>query len=90
VPDDLGISTIDSPNPTAYPIVSQTFIDVHQDLCKGGMSKANATAFKTFINYGLSDGQNVAKQLFYAPLPAALLSKAKAQVSKLQCNGAAL
>jgi phosphate transport system substrate-binding protein len=90
VPDDLGISTIDSPNPTAYPIVSQTFIDVHQDLCKSGMSKANATAFKTFINYGLSDGQNVAKQLFYAPLPAALLSKAKAQVSKLQCNGAGL
>jgi phosphate transport system substrate-binding protein len=90
VPADLGISTIDSPNPAAYPIVSQTFIDVHQDLCAGGMSKANASAFKTFINYGLGDGQNVAKQLFYAPLPAALLDKAKAQVSKLQCNGAAL
>jgi phosphate transport system substrate-binding protein len=90
VPEDLGISTIDSPNPAAYPIVSQTFIDVHTDLCAGGMSKANAQAFKTFINYGLGDGQNVAKQLFYAPLPAALLDKAKAQVSKLQCNGAAL
>jgi phosphate transport system substrate-binding protein len=90
VPADLGISTIDSPNPDAYPIVSQTFIDVHQDLCAGGMSKANAEAFKTFINYGLADGQNVAKQLFYAPLPADLLTKAKAQVGKLQCNGAAL
>jgi len=90
VPADLGISTIDSPNPAAYPIVSQTFIDVHTDLCAGGMSKANASAFKTFINYGLGDGQNVAKQLFYAPLPAGLLDKAKAQVSKLQCNGAAL
>jgi phosphate transport system substrate-binding protein len=90
IPTDLGISTIDSPNPTAYPIVSQTFIDVHQDLCAGGLSKANAGAFKTFINYGLSDGQNVAKQLFYAPLPAALLAKAKEQVTKLQCNGAAL
>jgi len=90
VPEDLGISTIDSPNPDAYPIVSQTFIDVHQDLCAGGMSKANAGAFKTFINYGLADGQNVAKQLFYAPLPADLLTKAKAQVAKLQCNGAAL
>jgi phosphate transport system substrate-binding protein len=90
VPADLGISTIDSPNASAYPIVSQTFIDVHQDLCAGGMSQANAKAFKTFIDYGLSDGQNVAKQLYYAPLPAALLAKAKEQVTKLQCNGSPL
>jgi phosphate transport system substrate-binding protein len=90
VPADLGISTIDSPNPAAYPIVSQTFIVVHTDLCAGGMSKANAQAMKTFLNYGLSDGQNVAKQLFYAPLPASLLAKSKEQVTKLQCSGAPL
>jgi phosphate transport system substrate-binding protein len=90
VPPDLGFTTIDSPNPGAYPLVSQTFIDVHQDLCVGGMTKPNAQALKTFINYGLGEGQNVAKQLFYAPLPPALLAKAKEQVTKLQCNGAAL
>jgi phosphate transport system substrate-binding protein len=90
VPTDLGISTIDSPAPDAYPIVSQTFIDVHKDLCAGGMSKANAEAFKTFINYGLGDGQSVAKQLYYAPLPPDLLAKAKAAVGTLQCNGAPL
>jgi phosphate transport system substrate-binding protein len=90
IPADLGFSAIDAPGAQAYPIVSQTFIDVYQDLCKGGMSKPNAEAFKTFINYGLGDGQNVAKQLFYAPLPPDLLAKAKAQVAKLQCNGAAL
>jgi phosphate transport system substrate-binding protein len=90
IPADLGFSAIDAPGAQAYPIVSQTFIIVYQDLCKGGMSQANAAAFKTFINYGLGDGQNVAKQLFYAPLPPDLLTKAKAQVAKLQCNGAAL
>jgi phosphate transport system substrate-binding protein len=90
VPADLGISTIDAPGAQAYPIVSQTFIIVHTDLCAGGMSKPNAEAFKTFINYGLGEGQNVAKQLFYAPLPASLLTQAKAQVTKLQCNGAPL
>jgi phosphate transport system substrate-binding protein len=90
VPADLGFTTINSPNASAYPIVSQTFIDVHQDLCTGGLSKANAEAFKTFINYGLGAGQSVAKQLFYAPLPPALLTQAKAQVAKLQCNGAPL
>jgi phosphate transport system substrate-binding protein len=90
VPADLGFTTIDSPNPAAYPIVSQTFIIVHQDLCAGGMSKANAEAFKTFINYGLGAGQDVAKQLYYAPLPSNILTAAKGQVTKLQCSGAAL
>jgi phosphate transport system substrate-binding protein len=90
VPADLGFSTIDSPNAAAYPIVSQTFIIVHQDLCAGGMSKANAEAFKTFINYGLGAGQDVAKQLYYAPLPSNILTAAKGQVTKLQCSGAAL
>src|SRR6202012_5495996 len=36
VPTDLGISTINSPNSGAYPIVSQTFIDAYQDPCKTG------------------------------------------------------
>jgi phosphate transport system substrate-binding protein len=90
IPTDLGFTTIDSPNAAAYPIVSQTFVIVHQDLCAGGMSQANAKAFKTFIDYGLGDGQNVAKQLYYAPLPSGLLAKAKEQVTKLQCNGSAL
>ena len=68
--------------------MSQTFVIVHTDLCKGGMTEQKAKVFKAFIDYGLgTDGQNAAKQLSYAPLPSALLSKAKAQVTKLQCNG---
>jgi phosphate transport system substrate-binding protein len=90
VPADLGISTINSPNAAAYPIVSQTFIDVHKDVCKGGMSPSNAKALKSFLTYALGPGQKVATQLFYAPLPAPLLAKAKAQMTKLQCNGSPL
>jgi phosphate transport system substrate-binding protein len=61
---------------------------VHTDLCKGGMTAQKAKVFKAFIDYGLgTDGQNAAKQLSYAPLPADLLAKAKAQVAKLTCNG---
>jgi phosphate transport system substrate-binding protein len=90
VPADLGFSAINSPNPSAYPIVSQTFIDGHQDLCRGGMSKGNAEALKSFLEYALGPGQSVAQQLFYAPLPAPLLAKAKAQLGKLRCNGSPL
>ena len=33
-----GSSTINSPNPQAYPIASQTFLDVYTDPCKAGGS----------------------------------------------------
>ncbi|HEY1592507.1 MAG TPA: phosphate ABC transporter substrate-binding protein PstS, partial [Solirubrobacteraceae bacterium] len=42
IPPDLGISTINSAGPQAYPIVSQTFIDTYKDQCKAGNSAANA------------------------------------------------
>jgi phosphate transport system substrate-binding protein len=88
IPADLRFTAIDAPGDNAYPIVSQTFVIVHTDLCAGGMSEQKAKVFKAFIDYGLSDdGQNAAKELSYAPLPADLLSKAKEQVTKLQCNG---
>jgi phosphate transport system substrate-binding protein len=88
VPDDLRFTAINAPGDGSYPIVSQTFVIVHTDLCAGGMSEQKAKVFKAFIDYGLSsDGQDAAKQLSYAPLPDSLLSKAKDQVTKLQCNG---
>src|SRR2546421_4140354 len=87
VPKDLGISIIDSPNPTAYPIASQTFVDVYTDLCKGGLDKGRAGAVKGFIDYGLGQGQGVLGQLQYAKLPAPILKQAKAAASSLTCNG---
>jgi phosphate transport system substrate-binding protein len=90
IPNDLGIGIIDGANPAEYPISSQTFVIFHSDLCKGGLSKADAAGVKTFVDYLLGDGQNVLKQLSYAPIPAALVAKDKAAAAKLTCNGAAL
>jgi len=87
VPSDLGYSAINSPNPTAYPIASQTFADVFKDVCKAGIKQDTAERIVAFLNDGLGDGQNVAKQLSYAQLPPDLLSKSKAAVKTLQCNG---
>ena len=42
IPPDLGISTINSPNPAAYPIVSQTFLVVYKDPCKDGGASQSA------------------------------------------------
>jgi phosphate transport system substrate-binding protein len=88
VPPDLTISTINAPGAASYPITSQTFIIVYEDMCKAGRSQSAAKATKGFITYGLGDGQKVEQQLYYAPLPPSLLSKAQAQLSKMTCNGA--
>jgi phosphate transport system substrate-binding protein len=87
VPADLKFKATGTKSPQGYPIVSQTFVIAYQDLCKGGMSQSQAGALVKFLDYGLGDGQSVAQQLSYAPLPSALLTKAKAAVAKLTCNG---
>jgi phosphate transport system substrate-binding protein len=87
IPDDLGVDIVNSPNPQAYPIASQTFVVVYKDLCKAGLSKAKAQAFGKFVAYGLGDGQRVLGQLQYAKLSPALLSKSRSAAKSLKCNG---
>jgi phosphate transport system substrate-binding protein len=90
VPADLAITTINSSNTTAYPIVSQTFVIVYKDMCKAGVSKSAASGVKKFLTYGLGAGQAVLPKLFYAALPASLLAKNKTQLAALTCNGSPL
>lgn len=90
LPDDLRFDAINAPGPTAYPIASATFLLVWQDMCKAGLSEAKAKDVKIWLDYALGDGQAVAPDLKYAPLPAAVLAKAKAKVAGLQCNGTPL
>jgi phosphate transport system substrate-binding protein len=92
VPPDLGISTINSPNPSAYPIVSQTFIDTYKDPCTSGKaSSAAASGLKKFLTYAFGPGQQTlgagSNQLPYAPLPSTLASKDTAQLATMTCNG---
>ncbi len=95
VPPDLGISTINSSNPGAYPIVSQTFLDAYKDPCKdGGSSAGTASALKKFLTYAFGAGQMTlgagSSQLPYAPVPAALADKDNTQLATMVCNGAAV
>ena len=95
IPTDLGILTIYSPNPAAYPIVSQTFLIAYQDPCKdGGESGSTAQGLKAFVSYALGAGQHTlgagADQLPYAPLPASLVALGRAKLATMKCNGTAL
>jgi phosphate transport system substrate-binding protein len=87
IPKDLGVDIINSPNPKAYPISSQTFVIVYKDMCKAGIDKSKAQGVKKFIDYGLGEGQSVLGQLQYAKLPSELQTKAQSAADGLQCNG---
>jgi phosphate transport system substrate-binding protein len=92
VPADLGISAINSPNPSAYPIVSQTFIVSYLDPCKAGVpgGEGAAKSLKNYLNYGLGAGQSILAQAFYAKLPPSILAKSMAAAATLVCNGASI
>jgi phosphate transport system substrate-binding protein len=94
VPSNLGISTINSPNPQAYPITSQTFLIVYKDPCKAGASKTVASGLKRFLTYAFGAGQKTlgqgSNQVPYAPLPADLVSKDNAQLGTMTCNGSSI
>jgi phosphate transport system substrate-binding protein len=87
VPADLAISTIDSPNPAAYPIVSQTFAITYADPCKAGLDQTKAKGLKSLMTHLLGDGQDTIKKLSYAPIPDSLKTKDQAAVDAMQCNG---
>ena len=90
IPADLGINVIDSPNPQAYPITSQTFAITYEDPCKAGQSKNTATGIKSFLDYLLGSGQSTIQKLSYAAIPSQLKSKDEAAVNGMQCNGSPL
>jgi phosphate transport system substrate-binding protein len=87
IPEDLGVSTIDAPGATAYPIVSQTFAITYADPCKAGLDKDKAAGLKSLFSYLLGDGQDTIKKLSYAPIPDGLKTKDQAVVDAMQCNG---
>jgi phosphate transport system substrate-binding protein len=90
VPEDLKFSTINAPGAKTYPISAVTFLLVWQDQCKAGIKANTAKLVKSWLDYALGGGQEVAPDLQYAPLPDPIKQKAQAKVDALQCNGSAI
>jgi phosphate transport system substrate-binding protein len=90
IPSDLRINVIDSPNPKAYPITSQTFAITYQDPCKAGMDKTKAAGLKKFFTYLVGPGQDTIAKLSYAKIPSGLQQKVQSAIDGMQCNGSPL
>ena len=79
VAPDLTFSAIWAPGTSSYPITYQSWVLVYQ----AQSSKNNAKMLRSYIGYLLGPGQKLLRTLNYAPLPASLDQKAKAQLSKI-------
>src|SRR5271168_3451697 len=69
--------------PDAYPISTLTFLIIPKD----GKDAQKRAALKQFIQYVVTDGQQVAGELSYAPLPDAVKQQDARALSQLTVNG---
>jgi phosphate transport system substrate-binding protein len=91
IPGDLRINVIDSPNPKAYPITSQTFAITYDDPCKAGLDKTKAQGLKKFLSFLVgSQGQDTIQKLSYAKIPSSLDQKVQSAIDGMKCNGSPL
>lgn len=80
IADNLTFSAIWADGADAYPITAQTWLIAY----KNQTDKAKGEALKGFLEYLLTEGQETAEDVDYAPLPADLATKAIAQLDELK------
>jgi phosphate transport system substrate-binding protein len=78
-PDDLRFSLSNSPAPGAYPIVGATWILAYDTMA----DSAKAEALRAWLRHALVEGDDLAEELGYAPLPPDLEELALAKVDEI-------
>ncbi|BCB80209.1 phosphate ABC transporter substrate-binding protein PstS [Phytohabitans flavus] len=80
IKDDLTYDPLNAAGPTTYAITAPTYILVRTTYSDA----AKKDAVKGFVTYILNEGQTLAPEVDFAPLPEALKTKALAQLDKIQ------
>ncbi len=83
VPDDLRVSITNAPGDEAYPISSFTWILVYQRQSDAAKGKA----LLEFLWWATHDGQSLAGQLFYAPLPSEFIPLVEKKLRSVTADG---
>jgi len=83
MPDDFRVSIANAPGDASYPIASFTYILVYADAADAAKAKAVAG----FLWWAIHDGQKLASDLFYAPLPPEVVAKEEAKLKTLTAGG---
>jgi phosphate transport system substrate-binding protein len=82
-PDDLRVSITNAAGETAYPISSYTYILAYKDQKDAEKGKAVVD----FLWWGIHDGEQFAKDLQYAPLPAEIVKRTEAKINSITSGG---
>lgn len=79
MPQDFRVSITNASGENAYPISAYTYLLVHKD-----MDKKMGQKIVKFLGWALDEGQKMAPELKYAPLPKSVVSKVKAKVATIE------
>jgi phosphate transport system substrate-binding protein len=79
MPEDFRVSITNADGADAYPIAGMTWLLVYQKQRDAEKGKK----LVGFLKWALTDGQKAAAELHYAPLPAAVATKAQAALAKI-------
>lgn len=83
MPDDLRISITNADGEDAYPIASYTYILIYKEQQNAQKGKA----LVDFLWWAIHDGSKFAKDLHYAPLPEAVVSKVENKLKSITADG---
>jgi len=79
MPNDFRVSITNAPGENAYPISSFTWLLVPEKFD----DKNKLRAMKDFLQWMSTDGQKLTQELLYIPLPAEVVAKEQAALSKI-------
>jgi ABC-type phosphate transport system substrate-binding protein len=83
-----GVKLLNTAAGDAYPIVTFSYIIVYKELnVIPDMTQEKATALVQFLWYIIHDGQEIAPELEYAPLPSNVVQLNEATIAAITFNG---
>jgi len=82
-PDDLRVSITNAQGAQAYPISSYTYLLIYKEQ----KDAAKGKALVDYVWWGIHDGENYAKELLYAPLPADIVKRAEVKINSITSGG---
>jgi phosphate transport system substrate-binding protein len=80
MPADFRVSITNAPGAGAYPISSFTWLLLYED----PKDKAQARIMVDFMKWALTDGQKLASELGYAPLPVEVVARETEALGKIR------
>ena len=83
MPADLRVSITDADGKNSYPISGFTWLLVYQNM----KDNAKAASLVKFLKWAMGKGQSFATDLYYAPLPKAVVKMCEKNIATITANG---